>query len=236
MDELLNWTSIFIGVLAVSTAAYLAAVYLAADAARAGRPDLCRDFRARALGAGVVAGALAVVGLPIVHHDAPALWDGLTSGWGLAAVAVSGVAGAATLALVYGSGFEPARVTSAVAVTAIIAGWALAQRPQFLPGLTIEEAAAGRSSLIAVIVPVAIGAVVLVLARAPVQPVPARTVRPAHGRGAGAGRPLRDASLDSRRRSSPSSQQAASSSAPRSRSSSRTRGRTSSGSPRCSRS
>jgi cytochrome bd ubiquinol oxidase subunit II len=58
--------------------------------------------------------------------------------------------------------YEPARVTAAVAVAAIVAGWGLAQRPQFLPGLTIQQAAAGRSTLVAVIVALAIGAVVLV--------------------------------------------------------------------------
>ena len=160
----LNWTSIFIGVLSVSTAAYLAAVYLAADAVRAGRPDLADAFRRRALGAGVVAGALAVAGLPIVHHDAPVLWDGLTSGWGLAAVIASGVAGVTTLALVSAARFEPARLTAALAVTAIIVGWALAQRPELLPGhpgLTIDEAAAGRSTLIAVIISAVIAVVVL---------------------------------------------------------------------------
>jgi cytochrome bd ubiquinol oxidase subunit II len=77
-------------------------------------------------------------------------------------VIVSGLAGMATLALVYRRRFEPARVTAALAVAAIIAGWALAQRPRFLPGLTVEEAAASRSALIAVIVGTAIGAVVLV--------------------------------------------------------------------------
>ena len=52
----LNATSIFIGVLAVATAAYLAAVYLAADAVRVGRSDLADAFRARALGSGVEIG------------------------------------------------------------------------------------------------------------------------------------------------------------------------------------
>ena len=45
----LNPTSILIGVLAVATAAYLAAVYLAADAVRLREPDLERHFRTRAL-------------------------------------------------------------------------------------------------------------------------------------------------------------------------------------------
>ena len=71
----LNPTSILIGVLAVVTAAYLAAVYLAADAVRLGRPDLAAAFRARALITAVVAGAVAVGGLAVVRNDAEHLWD-----------------------------------------------------------------------------------------------------------------------------------------------------------------
>src|SRR5438874_1749485 len=63
----LNPTSIFIGVLAVSSCAYLAAVYLAADAARDGDPVLEQDFRLRALGAGVVGGLVALAGILIVN-------------------------------------------------------------------------------------------------------------------------------------------------------------------------
>ena len=47
-----------------------------------------------------------------------------------------------------------------MAVAAIIAGWALAQSPLFLPGLTIEAAAAPRTTLIAVTVAVLGGAVI----------------------------------------------------------------------------
>jgi cytochrome d ubiquinol oxidase subunit II len=158
----LNPTSVLIGVLAVATAAYLAAVYLAADAVRLDRPDLAAAFRLRALVTAIVAGAVAIGGLAVVRHDARPLWDGLTSGSGLVAVAVSAVAGAATLGLVWRGRFEPARLTASIAVAAIIAGWALAQRPTLLKGLTIEEAAAGRSSLIAVVVSVALGALLLV--------------------------------------------------------------------------
>lgn len=158
----LNWTSAFVGVLAVAVAAYLAAVYLAADAVRVGRPDLVAAFRVRALGTGVVAGALAFAGLFVVRDDARSLWDGLTSDGGLAAVLVSAAAGCATLGLVYRNKFGPARVSAALAVAAIIAGWALAQRPDFLPGLTIEEAAASHSTLVAVLVAIGIGGVVLI--------------------------------------------------------------------------
>ena len=161
IDSWLNATSILVGTVAVATAAYLAAVFLAADAVRLGRPELARAFRVRALGAGVVAGAVAIAGLPILREDARPIWDGLTGGWGLAAVGASVVAGVATLALVWARRFEPARYTAAVAVASIIAGWAIAQSPDFLPGLTVSEAAAGRTTLVATLVSVAIGASIL---------------------------------------------------------------------------
>jgi cytochrome bd ubiquinol oxidase subunit II len=157
----LNPTSIFIGVLAVVSCAYLAAVYLAADAARDGHQALERDFRLRALGAGVLAGAIAIGGIFIVNADYHALFHSLLSGRALAAVIVSFVAGAATLALVYGRRYEPARYCAALAVAAIIAGWALARWPTILPGLTVDQAAAGHDTLVWVIVCVLGGAVIL---------------------------------------------------------------------------
>jgi cytochrome d ubiquinol oxidase subunit II len=158
----LNPTSILVGVLAVATGAYLAAVYLAADAHRLGARILERDFRDRALGTGLCAGALALGGLVVVRQDAPELYHGLTRGGGAAMVAISIAAGVATLALVWRDHFGAARASAALAVAAIVAGWAFAQHPRFLPGLTIEQAAASRSTLVAVITAVAVGAVVLV--------------------------------------------------------------------------
>jgi cytochrome d ubiquinol oxidase subunit II len=158
----LNPTSIVIGALAVATSGYLAAVYLAADACRNRERALAGAFRARALVMGVVAGALAVAGLVVLRADARALFDDLTSGAGLAAVLVSTAGGLATLALVRAERYEPARVSAALAVTAIVAGWGLAQRPELLPGLTIEEAAADHSTLVALLVTIAAGLVVLV--------------------------------------------------------------------------
>jgi cytochrome d ubiquinol oxidase subunit II len=162
----LNPTSIVIGLIAVATSAYLAAVYLAADAVPLGRSDLVEAFRLRALGSGVVAGAIAVVGLFVVRSDAELVWDGLTSGAGLACVLVSAAGGVATLALVWAGRFGPARVSAAVAVAAIVAGWGFAQSPTVLPGLTIEEAAAGRSTLIGLLVSIALGMLLLVPALA----------------------------------------------------------------------
>jgi len=159
----LNPTSVTVGALAVLTGAYLAAVYMAADSVRAELPDMQRAFRARALGAGVLAGAVAIGALPVLAADAPDLYHGLDHGLGLACVIGSGVFGAATLALVWGSRFAAARWTAAVAVVAVVAGWAAAQSPDLLPGeLTLEQAAAGDATLIAFLASLAVGALVLV--------------------------------------------------------------------------
>ena len=80
----LNPTSILVGMLAVATAAYLAAVYLAADAARLDDRDLAEAFRVRALAAGVLAGALALGGLGALAADAEPLFDDLVGGAGAA--------------------------------------------------------------------------------------------------------------------------------------------------------
>jgi cytochrome d ubiquinol oxidase subunit II len=157
----LNPTSIFIGVLAVASCAYLAAVYLAADAARDQHPALERDFRRRALGAGVVAGLIAIAGIFIVNADSPALFHSLSTGRALPAVVVSSLAGLVTLVLVYGRRFEPARYGAAVAVAAIVAGWALARWPTILPGLTVRQAAAGHDTLVWIIVCVLGGGAIL---------------------------------------------------------------------------
>ncbi len=156
-----NPTSTLTGGLAVAVGAFLAAVYLAADAARLGESSLQQAFRRRALASGVVAGALAIAGLLVMHHDARHIYHGLTTGYGLAAVIVSAAAGVGTLALVWRSRFQPARITAALAVAAVVAGWAAAQRPTVLPGLTLHQAAAGRDTLIAVIVSVLLGGLIL---------------------------------------------------------------------------
>jgi cytochrome bd ubiquinol oxidase subunit II len=158
----LNPTSILVGCLSVVTSAYLAAVWLTADAARAEQPDLVAAFRRRALAMGALAGVLSIGGLAVLRSDAERVYDGLTSGAGLVAVLASAVAGGATLAWVARGRFEAARWAAAVAVGAIVAGWALAQQPQILPGLTVDQAAAGDATLTTLLVAIAFGALVLV--------------------------------------------------------------------------
>ncbi|MGN6431007.1 MAG: cytochrome d ubiquinol oxidase subunit II [Gaiellaceae bacterium] len=163
-DEFSSWlnpTSLVIGVLAVATAAYLAAVFLCADAARIGDATLEHRFRMRALVAGLVSGAIALGGLAVLRSDAHLVYHRLVEGRGLIGLLASIAAGIATLALVWRKRYEASRYTAALAVAAIIAGWALAQSPVFLEGLTVREAAAGRNTLVAVVVAVLAGAAIL---------------------------------------------------------------------------
>jgi cytochrome d ubiquinol oxidase subunit II len=157
-----NPVSVMTGVLAVVVCAYLAAVYLTADARRTGDPELITQFRIRALVAGVVAGIVSTVGLLLLHDDAPALAHGLAHR-ALPLVIVSGIAGLASLALLYLGHFLTARLTAALAVSAVLWAWAVAQYPHVLdPGLTISQAAANHTVLDAVLLSLGVGAVLLV--------------------------------------------------------------------------
>lgn len=160
-----SWTGatpLLVGALAVANSAYIAAVFLAADAQRTRRPRELQDaLRTRALIAGLLAGAVALAGLIVLHSDAHFLYVKLLHGGALAAVIVSALAGLATLALVAARRFEPARYSAALAVAATIAGWALAQQPVLLKGLTVSQAAAPHDTLVLVVVAVIGGALIL---------------------------------------------------------------------------
>jgi cytochrome d ubiquinol oxidase subunit II len=157
----LNPTSILVGLLAVGFSAYLAAVFLAADAARSGETDLVNAFRARALAAGTVAGGLALAGLIVVHADDHPLYKGLVHGGPLAILIVSVVVGTTTMGLNASRRFEVARYTAALAVALVVADWAYARWPTLLPGLTVDQAAAPHDTIVAVVVAVLAGAVLL---------------------------------------------------------------------------
>lgn len=164
-DVVTSWvnpTSALGGVLAVLVCAYLAAVFLCADARRAGHEDLAEQFRRRALAAAAVTGACGLGGIAVLAVDAPLLFQGLI-GRGLPVIVLSAVAGLAAIGLLVRRRYAVARISSAFAVAAILVGWAVAQYPYLLPPeLTIEAAARGRATLVAMAVALVAGAVVLV--------------------------------------------------------------------------
>ena len=148
----LNATSLLIGALFVATSAYLAAVFLVSDARRASDPDLERYFTARALGAAVVAGVLAVAGIVDLHEDARYVYDGLT-GDALPLVIVSALCGVGVLVLLRRGARRGARALAVGAVVAVVWGWGVAQHPYLLPkALTIDAGAAPGDTLTSVLI------------------------------------------------------------------------------------
>jgi len=143
----LNPTSILVGLLAIAVCAYLAAVFLVADARRLGQADLAALFLRRATGAAVVAGVLAVGGIAVLAIDAPVLAAELTGrGWPF--VLASGVLGAAALAAITRRAPFGTRPLAIGAVVAVIWGWGVAQYPDILPRtLSLADAAAPSGSL-----------------------------------------------------------------------------------------
>jgi cytochrome d ubiquinol oxidase subunit II len=143
----LNPTSVLGGAMAVIVCAFLAAVYLAADADRREKPDLAVMFRRRSIGAGIAAGIVAAVGVVVLHADAPDLFHGLTHR-GAPLIAASALAGAMTLVLLVRRRFAMARYVAALAVVAVLWGWAAGQYPWMLEHeLTIKAAAAPRMTI-----------------------------------------------------------------------------------------
>jgi cytochrome d ubiquinol oxidase subunit II len=158
----LNATSLVTGVLAVAVAAYVSAVFLVWDARRAGEPTLVEYFRRRAVVAAVVAAVISVIGLVVVHAQAPHVFDGLTSR-ALPVVLLSVVCGAGALVLLLRDAPRGARVLAVAAVAAILVSWGVAQWPYLLPEtLTVEQAAAPSGTLTALVVAV-VAALLVVL-------------------------------------------------------------------------
>ncbi len=154
-DPLTSWvnpTSLLAGALAVAVCAYLAAVYLTAEARRGGDADLETYFRRRAWAAAVVAGALSLAALVVAHADARRLFDRLF-GPALPAVLVSVVAGAAALALLQRGSPRLVRSLAGLAVAALVVGWGTAQYPYLLgTHASLTETAAPQASLVTVTV------------------------------------------------------------------------------------
>jgi cytochrome d ubiquinol oxidase subunit II len=157
-----NPTSILGGVLAVCVVAYLAAVYLIWDAHRLGDEPMVEHFRGRAIGAAVVAGVVAAVGIFVLRADAKYLFDGLTSR-ALPLVILSAVAGLATLWLLQRRQRYGARLTAIAAAAALVVAWGVGQWDYMLPEtLTVEQAAAPSGTIAAILVATALAAVLVV--------------------------------------------------------------------------
>lgn len=168
-DRWSSWTgptSLVGGALAVVTCAFLAAVFLTAEAARGEDPSLVERCRRQSLVAGVVAGVVALAGVLPLRNDAPTLFDGLT-GRALPLVVLSAVAGAAALAALVVRRFDLARLAAVLAVGAVVLGWGVGQWPWLLVDqVEVEEAAGASTTMWALLATVGLMAVVVVPALA----------------------------------------------------------------------
>ena len=162
----LNPTSLLGGLLAIEVCGYLAAVYLTADARRNGEREVAESFRARGLILGVVTGATALAGIAVLRSDAHALFAGLT-GRGLPLILATAAFGLVSLVLLARRRYVAVRITAALAVVAVLWGWAVAQYPYVLLGaVTVNSAAAPSATLVVLVVSLSIGSVLLLPALA----------------------------------------------------------------------
>lgn len=157
----LNPTSIFGGIIAVGTCAFLAGTFLCADARRSGQHNPAEQLRRRTLAVGAVTGIVVFAALIPIGRDAPTLADGLAN-QAAPLVVISAIAGIVTLILVSVRRFAVARVAALIAVAAVVTGWGVGQYPWLLVDeVTITDAAGAPATLEALLVAVALAAVIV---------------------------------------------------------------------------
>src|SRR5262249_6160708 len=118
-------------------------------------------FARRALAAGIVGGALAVVGLVLLHSEAHYAYDRLTAE-GLPLVILSALCGLGAIGLLATGRRRGLRPLAVGAVVTVIWGWGVAQFPYLLPtSLKISQSAAPDPTLDAVLIVFLVAAVVV---------------------------------------------------------------------------
>lgn len=151
--------SIGCGLLAVSTCAYLAAVYLVVET----RDDLREDFRIRAIIAGTTTAALAFAVMLLARWQAGWFFDQLTAprAWPVLLAGLVFFAGSAWA--VFARRYHLSRVFAAGEIVLLLLGWGLAQQPYFVyPSLKLLEVAGPAATMQFMLLALPFGAVVLV--------------------------------------------------------------------------
>lgn len=143
--------ALYAGFFCVAACSYLAALYLAREADLQGLDAARELWRRRSLATGAWVGALALAGLPMMATSAPTLWEGFAGrAWPLAFASMAG--GFASLWATWRRAHRAAIGGAAVAVGAVLAGWALAQYPMLAPPtISIYNAHAPEAMLRAVV-------------------------------------------------------------------------------------
>ncbi len=158
-----SWLAPFpfaVGFFALALFAFLAAVYLTAEA---GDEDLREDFRKRALISGIVVGILALIVFLLAEAGAPTVRAGISqSRRALALHILTAVFACGAFYALWTRKYKWARVCAAAQVALIILGWAAAQFPFLIePDVTIHSAAAPTITLQLLLGALAAGALLL---------------------------------------------------------------------------
>jgi cytochrome d ubiquinol oxidase subunit II len=149
-----------VGFFALALFAFLAAVYLTAEADDA---DLREDFRRRALISGAAVGGLALIVFLLAGTGAPTVRAGISqSPWAIFLHLLTAVFAVGAFYALWTRKYKLARVAAAAQVSLIILGWAAAQFPFLIePDVTIDKAAAPTITLQLLLGALAAGALLL---------------------------------------------------------------------------
>jgi cytochrome d ubiquinol oxidase subunit II len=149
------------GLFTLALFAYLAAVFLTVDAAE--EDQLQEDFRRRAIGAGVLAGALALATFVLANAGAPLVREGLAHRiWSWPLHLLTGLAAIAALASLVTRRFHLARVFAVLQVALVVLGWGASQYPFLVvPTITLASASASPATQRMLLWALAAGAVLL---------------------------------------------------------------------------
>ena len=147
------------GLIGVAVCGFLTASYMTT---RSTGP-MQEEFRNRAIAASLVLGALTTVALPVAYWDASAFWDRLDAPAPIVMMLLAAAAGLSSLVVLWQRWFVLAPPAAAGTVALVIGAWGAVQYPYFiLPGVKIDEVAAGHETLLAFLVALPIGALILV--------------------------------------------------------------------------
>ncbi|HWV38831.1 MAG TPA: cytochrome d ubiquinol oxidase subunit II [Vulgatibacter sp.] len=150
-----------VGLFTLALFAFLAAVYMTRETAD---PALQEDFRNRALlaqGAVVVFGVIAAFVSRLGEHE-PFHQTLLSGTWSWLFFAAACAAAIVSTALLVTRRYRLGRIVAGAEVTAVVAGWGVAQAPFFIaPDVTIENAVGPSVTLRLIVIILAVGSVTL---------------------------------------------------------------------------
>ncbi|MBJ6800953.1 cytochrome d ubiquinol oxidase subunit II [Geomonas propionica] len=155
----LNPFTVMGGVVGICICACLAPVYMTVRV----RGALQEDFRNAAIAAGVALGVVTAAMIPLALQTAPEFSHRLLGSWPMLCVVLAVLAGVATQLLLLLRRYRLAQMTTGATVVLTLAGFAAALHPDLIiQEMPLHAAAAPRSTLIAYLAVLPIGAVILV--------------------------------------------------------------------------